>query len=110
MTAQNTEYFTVIANLDYRFHPKWNGYIKGAYETAGVYEANGPFAAGRYLTAWNAQACMEWFPFASDGGFKVFLHLLYKGYDLASNADALGAAVPHTQRISLGIQYIIPVL
>lgn len=110
VTAQNTEYLTVIANLDYRFHPKWNGYIKGAYETAGIYEANGPFAAGRYLTAWNAQACMEWFPFASDGGFKVFLHLLYKGYRLTSKADALGAAVPHTQRISLGIQYIIPVL
>lgn len=110
VTAQNTEYFTVIANLDYRFHPKWNGYIKGAYETAGVYEANGPFAAGKYMTAWNAQACVEWFPFASDEGFKVFLHLLYKGYDLTSNADALGAVMPHTQRISLGIQYIIPVL
>ena len=110
VTAQNTEYFTVIANLDYRFHPKWNGYIKGAYETAGVYEANGHFAAGRYITSWNAQACMEWFPSASDSGFKVFLHFLYKGYDLTENAKALGAAIPHTQRISLGIQYIIPVL
>ena len=26
--AQNVQYLTVIANLDYRFHPKWNGYIK----------------------------------------------------------------------------------
>ena len=110
VTAQNTEYFTVIANVDYRFHPKWNGYIKGAYETAGVYEANGRFAKGKYMTAWNAQACVEWFPFASDEGFKLFLHLLYKGYSLTSNADALGAVMPHTQRISLGIQYIIPVL
>lgn len=110
VTAQNTEYFTVIANLDYRFHPKWNGYIKGAYETASVYEANGPFAAGRYMTTWNAQACMEWFPFKEDSGFKVFLHYLYKGSDLAENAKALGAVNPHTQRISLGIQYIIPVL
>lgn len=110
VTAQNTEYFTVIANLDYRFHPKWNGYIKGAYETAGVYEANGSFAKGKYMTSWNAQACVEWFPFASDEGFKLFLHLLYKGYKLTSNADALGAVMPHTQRISLGIQYIIPVL
>lgn len=110
VTARNTEYLTFIANVDYRFHPKWNGYIKGAYETAGVYEANGPFAAGRYLTSWNAQACVEWFPFAEDEGFKVFLHYLYKGYDLTENADALGAVMPHTQRISLGIQYIIPVL
>ena len=110
VTAQNVEYFSVIANMDYRFHPKWNGYIKGAYETASVYEANGPFAAGKYMTSWNAQACVEWFPFVSDEGFKVFLHLLYKGYDLTQNADALGAVMPHTQRISLGIQYIIPVL
>lgn len=110
VTAQNVDYFTVIANVDYKFHPKWNGYLKGAYETAGVYEDNGVFTAGRYTTAWNAQACLEWFPFTSDSGFKVFLHYLYKGYNLTEKANALGAVLPHTQRISLGIQYIIPVL
>ena len=110
VTAQNVDYFTVIANLDYKFHPKWNAYVKGAYETASVYEANGPFAAGRYMTSWNAQACLEWFPSSADEGFKVFLHALYKGYSLTENANALGAVMPHTQRISLGIQYIIPVL
>lgn len=110
VTAQNTQYLTFIANVDYQFHPKWNAYLKGVYETAGVYEANGPFAAGRYLTTWNAQACVEWFPFTEDKGFKVFAHYLYKGHKLAENAIALGPVVPHTQRISLGIQYIIPVL
>ena len=110
VTAQNTQYLTFIANVDYQFHPKWNAYLKGVYETAGVYEANGPFAAGRYLTTWNAQACVEWFPFTEDKGFKVFAHYLYKGHKIAENAIALGAVVPHTQRISLGIQYIIPVL
>ena len=110
VTAQNTQYLTFIANVDYQFHHKWNAYLKGVYETAGVYEANGPFAAGRYLTTWNAQACVEWFPFTEDKGFKVFAHYLYKGHKLAENAKALGAVMPHTQRISLGIQYIIPVL
>lgn len=109
-TAMNTQYLTFIANVDYRFHPKWNAYIKGAYETAGVYEANGVFSNGRYITSWNAQACIEWFPFTEDMGFKVFGHLLYKGYQLSDNAKALGAVMPHTQRISIGIQYIIPVL
>lgn len=110
VTAQNTQYLTFIANVDYQFHPKWNAYLKGVYETAGVYEENGIFAKGRYLTTWNAQACLEWFPFIQDKGFKVFAHYLYKGHALADNAIALGAAMPHTQRVSLGIQYIIPVL
>ena len=110
VTAQNTQYLTFIANLDYQFHPKWNAYLKGVYETASVYEANGIFAKGRYLTTWNAQACIEWFPITQDKGFKVFAHYLYKGHELSANAKTLGAAKPHTQRISLGIQYIIPVL
>lgn len=109
-TAQNTQYLTFIANLDYKFLPKWNAYIKGAYETAGVYETNGIFAKGRYITSWNAQACLEWFPFAEDRGFKVFAHYVYKGHELSDIAKALGAAMPHTQRVSIGIQYIIPVL
>lgn len=108
--AQNIQYLTVIGNVDYRFHPNWNGYLKGAYETAGVYEANGSYAKGRMMNAWNAQACLEWFPFEEEKGFKVFAHYVYKGFELTDNAKALGATKPHTQRISLGIQYIIPVL
>ena len=110
VTAQNAQYLTVIANFDYRFHTKWNGYVKGAYETAGVYEDNGIFTTGRYMTAWNAQGCLEWFPFEEEAGFKVFAHYVYKGFDLTDRALAIGGSKPHTQRISLGIQYIIPVL
>ena len=110
VTAQNTEYLTFIANVDYRFHPKWNGYIKGAFETAGIYEKNGLYEEGRMMTAWNAQACIEWFPFTEDKGFKVFGHYVYKGFELTENARALDGSKPHIQRISLGIQYIIPVL
>lgn len=109
-TAQNTQYLTFIANMDYRFHPKWNAYVKGAYETAGVYEANDVFKSGRYMTAWNAQGCIEWFPFEEEKGFKVFAHYVYKGFHLTGNATAIGGYKPHTQRVSLGIQYIIPVL
>ena len=109
-TAENVEYLTFIANFDYQFSPKFNGYVKGAYERAGVYEANGNFAEGHYLTSWNAQACLEWFPFTVDKGFKVFAHYVYKGHKLAENASALNAVMPHTQRASIGVQYIIPVL
>lgn len=109
-TAQNTQYLTFIADVDYQFHPKWNAYVKGAYETCAVYADNGIFSKGRYLTSWNAQACLEWFPITQDKGFKVFAHYVYKGHILSDLAKSLGASMPHTQRLSLGIQYIIPVL
>ena len=110
ITAQNTQYLTFIANVDYRIAPKWNVYLKGAYETSDVYETNTIFTKGRYITSWNMQGCVEWFPFTEDKGFKVFAHYVYKGYDLTAAAVNLGADMPHTQRVSLGIQYIIPVL
>jgi hypothetical protein len=62
------------------------------------------------MTTWNAQACMEWFPFTEDKGFKVFAHYLYTGHQLADNSKALMAVKPHTQRFSLGLVYVIPVL
>ena len=92
--AQNVQYLTVIGNVDYRFSPKWNGYIKGAFETAGVYEKNGLYAEGRMMTAWNAQACIEWFPFTEDKGFKVFGHYVYKGFELTENARAQITPIP----------------
>ena len=110
VTAQNSQYLSIIANLDYQFHPKWNAYVKGAYETSGIYQANGIFEKGRYITTWNAQACLEWFPFSEDKGFKVFAHYLYKAHELTENAEVMMASMPHTQRISLGLVYVIPVL
>ena len=110
VTAQNTQYFTVIADFDYQFHPKWNAYVKGAYETAGVYETNGIFAKGRYVNSWNGQLCLEWFPLTEENGLKVFAHYLYKGYTLTTAAEALNAYKPHTQRVSVGLVYTIPVL
>ena len=109
-TAQNVQYLTFIANVDYQFTPKWNAYVKGAYENGGVYDANGVYDKGRYITSWNAQACLEWFPFSEEKGFKVFAHYLYKAHKLTDKANALMTDMPHTQRASLGIQYIIPVL
>ena len=108
VTAQNVEYFTAIANFDYRIHPNWNVYVKGAYETARVYKANGPFEKGKYRTAWNAQACVEYFPM-KNSELLIFAHVLYKGYDLTDRARALGGFCPDKQRFSIGLVYSIPV-
>lgn len=107
-TAMNTEYLTFIADVDYRFHPHWNVYVKGAYETAGVYKENGIFSKGLYRTTWNLQGCIEYFPMANSE-LKIFGHLLHKGHKLTSKARAIGAVAPDTQRISFGLVYTIPV-
>lgn len=108
VTAQNTEYFTLIGNFDYRIHPNWNVYVKGAYETAGVYKTNGFFGRGLYRTTWNLQGCVEFFP-NRNSELKIFAHMLYKGHDLTGRARALGAISPNSQRVSLGLVYAIPV-
>jgi hypothetical protein len=107
-TAENAEYFSTIANFDYRIHPNWNVYVKGAYETASVYKANGIFEKGLYRTTWNAQACVEYFPMRNRE-LLIFAHMLYKGHHLTERAKALGAVSPDTQRFSIGLVYTIPV-
>jgi hypothetical protein len=108
VTAQYTEYLSFIADFDYRFHPHWNAYIKGAYETAGVYKTNGLFEKGLYRKTWNLQACVEFFPMKGSE-LMIFGHLLHKGHQLTGRARALGAVAPDTQRISIGLVYTIPV-
>lgn len=107
-SAMNTEYLTVIADFDYRIHPNWNVYVKGAYETAGVYKENGVFEKGLYRTTWNVQGCVEYFPMRNSE-LKIFGHLLHKGHKLTDRARALGAVSPDTQRISFGLVYTLPV-
>lgn len=108
VTAQYTEYFSLIGNVDYRIHPNWNVYVKGAYETAGVYKENGAFEKGKYRTTWNLQACVEYFPMRNSE-LKIFAHMLHKGHSLTQRAQDLGAVSPDTQRFSLGLVYTIPV-
>lgn len=108
VTAQYTEYFSLIGNVDYRIHPNWNVYVKGAYETVGVYKENGAFEKGKYRTTWNLQACVEYFPMRNSE-LKIFAHMLHKGHSLTQRARDLGAVSPDTQRFSLGLVYTIPV-
>lgn len=110
VTAHNAEYLSFIAQFDYKFHPKWNAYLKGAYETSYISASDDVFEAGRYMTNWNAQASVEWLPFTKNKGIKIYAHYVYKGYELEGPAKNLAAGIPSYQRISLGFQYIIPVL
>ena len=57
-TAMNTEYLSIIGDVDYRVHPQWNVYVKGAYETARVYKGNGD--SGKGCTAVRGTRRVAW--------------------------------------------------
>ena len=107
-TAMNTESLSIIGDVDYRVHPQWNVYVKGAYETARVYKSNGDFRKGMYRRSWNAQSSVEFFPFKQLDLF-VFVLYTYRGVILEKAATRMGAIEPDTHRISLGLVYSIPV-
>lgn len=106
--ARNTEYFSLIADVDFRFHPRWNSYIKGAYETGRIYKGTEQFEKGRYRQSWNIQTCLEYFPFRDIDLF-VFGLYSYRGVSLDERAAELGALGPDRHRFSLGLVYSIPV-
>ena len=108
VTAQNVEYFTTIANIDYRLTQHWNVYVKGTYETGNVYRANGIFEKGRYNNTWSIQACAEYFPIKTRD-LRFFLHGLYKKNELTDLSRQLGALSKETIRLSFGLEYILPV-
>lgn len=106
--APNTEYLSVIGNVDFRFHPRWNSYIKGAFETGRVYKSSEYFEKGNYRNSWNIQTCLEYFPFPNIDLF-VFGLYSYRGVNLNDRAVELGATAYDRHRFSLGLVYSIPV-
>lgn len=108
VTAKNVEYFTTIANLDYRISPHLNMYVKGAYEIGNIYKSSEHFDAGNYRRTWNVQLCAEYYPM-EDSELIVYLHLSHKNVHLTEKARIFGSNSYNQQRISLGLVYTLPV-
>jgi hypothetical protein len=108
---QNVQYLSLVAEMNYRFHDKWNVFVKGMYETASTYKAGGtddiPLPTGKYRTAWGYQAGLEFFPMADDN-MHFYLTGTGRSYSLTDKAKALGASVENTQRLSVGFIYKLP--
>ena len=107
-TVSNVEYFTTIANIDYRISPHLNIYAKGTYEIGNIYKSSGGLEKGNYRRTWNVQLCAEYYPM-EDSELIVYLHLLHKNVHLTEKATAFGAGSHNLQRVSLGLVYTLPV-
>lgn len=106
--AMNTEYLSLVAEANYRFHPKWNLFAKGAYETASIYKTTNFYEKGKYRTSWCYQGGMEFFPMA-DENLHIFLVGTGRAYNLTNRAYALGASIDNTARLSVGFIYKLPI-
>lgn len=105
---QHAAYLSLVAEVKYRFHPKWQCFAKGMYETASLYHADGPYEKGRYRTAWGYQGGIEFYPMADDN-LHLFLLASGRTYHLTQRADALGAlALEPSARIAIGFVYQLP--
>ena len=106
---QNVEYLSLVAELNYRFHPKWNVFAKGMYETGSLYDGDveAGLTSGKYRTAWGYQAGLEFFPMADDN-LHFYLTGTGRSYSLTDRAKELGASIDNTQRLSVGFIYKLP--
>lgn len=107
-TVKNVQYFTTIANLDYRVCPHLNLYAKGTYELGNVYKASEGVEKGGYRRSWNIQLCAEYYPM-SDCDFIVYLHLYHNKVHFTEKGRKWGADDYNMQRVSLGLVYTLPV-
>ena len=107
---RNIQYLSLVAEMNYRFHPKWNAFAKGMYETGSVYKAGdeeGELPDGKYRTAWGLQTGIEFYPMA-DENLHIFLTGTARFYNLTEKAKALCASIENTQRLSVGFIYKLP--
>lgn len=107
LCATNTEYLSFVAELNYRFHPKWNFFLKGSYETVSVYKATEHWDSGKYRTAWGYQTGIEFYPMA-DENLHLFLLGMGRSYHLTEKARSMGTSIDNTARVSVGFIYSLP--
>ena len=108
VTAQNTQYFTVIANVDYRFHPKWNAFVKGTYDWIGMLEGGNGYSKGLYRTALNYLAGVEFYPM-HDSDLHFFCVFTGQTNLYADKALMFNKSNYSTQNASIGFIYKLPV-
>lgn len=105
---RNAAYLSLVAETKYRFHPKWQCFAKGMYETASLYRADGIYEKGRYRTAWGYQGGIEFYPMA-DENLHLFLVASGRTYHLTKRAAALGnVSLESSARLAIGFVYKLP--
>jgi hypothetical protein len=105
--VKNTEYFSSMALLKFRVMPDWNLVIQGMYETASLRKSFDGAESGRYRTSLAYIGGVEYYPI-KNGNLHFFLMYVGRKYNYADRAKQYGCADYHTDRISVGYIYQLP--
>lgn len=104
---QNCDYFSLVAEVKYRFHPKWQLFAKGMYETASIYKAYDDYEKGKYRTAWGYQGGLEFYPMADDN-LHLFVNAIGQAFSLTERAKAFDMSLDNTLCLAVGFVYKLP--
>lgn len=104
---RNCDYFSLVAEVKYRLHPKWQLLAKGMYETASIYKTYDTYEKGKYRTAWGYQGGVEFYPMADDN-LHVFVHAIGQTLGLTDRAKAVGMSLENTLSLAVGFVYKLP--
>lgn len=119
--ASRADYMSFVLHLNYRFHPAWNIFLKGMYETAGVYKTHKrqtmspsdtvdftEIQSGNYRTTWSYIGGIEYYPF-KDRNLHFFATYIGQAHRYSTRAMAFGKENDNTNRLSLGFIWQMPV-
>lgn len=106
--ALNAEYMSTVVHFNWFVAPKWNLFVKGMYETAGIYKSTGAVPKGRLRTSWGYMGGVEFYPL-KERTLHFFLVYVGRSYKYAPNSWSYGVENYSTSRISAGLIWQIPV-
>lgn len=106
--VNNAMYGAVAAKLNYRFHPKWNAFVKGTYDWIGMLEGGNGYSKGVYRTALNYLAGVEFYPM-HDSDLHFFCVFTGQTNLYADKALMFNKSNYSTQNASIGFIYKLPV-
>ena len=106
--VENALYGAVVAKVNYRFLPKWNVFVKGMFDCAGMLEDGDTYSKGNYRTSLGYLAGIEYYPMA-DSNLHFFCTFVGQTNLFTERASAIGKSDYSTQRASLGLIYKLPV-
>lgn len=114
----DVEYMSFVLHLNYRFLPKWNVFVKGMYETAGLYDgivsvqpdnsSRELISKGLYRSSWGYIGGVEFYPL-KDRNLHFFCTYVGERFNFTDKAKAFGNTDYNTNRLSVGFIWQMPI-